>query len=157
MKGILRNAATSEENKERIPPADSPSNTQLQQQTLISGDHLVSAMRGCRGSLPAGVLQSLLVPCITTKSIWEFTAKIFTHITTMKKTPTTFSPHPPLSRSCITEPHKVFTEHLFKLWEGNKHRVGSLGCLHRARSWTRWSLWVFFSSGYSVIIFTSSS
>ena len=95
---------------------DSPSNTQLQQQTLISGDHFVTAMRDCGGYLPnTEVLQSLLAPSITTESFWEFTTKAFTDMTTMEKKTTKFSTHLILSRSCITEHHEVFRYHLFKL------------------------------------------
>lgn len=87
MKAILRNAATSEQNnKERIPMADSPSNAQVQQQPLISGDHFVTATRDCKGHLPgAEVLRAALAPIITTKSFWEITAKAFTDMKTMKK------------------------------------------------------------------------
>lgn len=87
MKAILRNAATSEQNnKERIPMADSPSNTQVSQQPLISGDHFVTATRDCRGHLPgAEVLRASLALSFTTKSSWEITAKAFIDMKTMKK------------------------------------------------------------------------
>lgn len=127
MKAILRNAATSEQdNKERIPTADSLSDTL--QQPLISWDHFVTARRGCSGSLPdTQVLQAPLAPSITTKSFWEFTTEAFTGVTARKKNLTAFSMHLILSRRCITEHHHIFIDHLLSCGKDGKRQKWKAG------------------------------
>lgn len=113
--------------------ADSPSNAQVQQQPLISGDHFVTATRDRKGHLPgAEALRAALAPIITTKSFWEITAKAFTDMKTMKrKNLTKFSTRLIPSRSCTAQRHEVFRSRLFKLQkmgkknEGTKRKAGA--------------------------------
>lgn len=111
-----------QDNKERIPTADSLSDTL--QQPLISWDHFVTARRGCGSSLPdTQVLQASLAPSITTKSFWEFTTKAFTGVTAMKKNLT--ASHPLQEMHHWAPPN--FHRPSFKLWEGQKRQKRKAG------------------------------